>query len=196
MQLDFQLHIQQLFDPPPPLRYTQHNPPAPTFRLQKKKNLKINKNGSFYNFAEFLQIFVIKEILQNLADPRSNALQFIRAWRGQWWQSDMAGITMSATRMEWNVAYAGICLIQGHWICLTVWKILLFQLLTRVLVDSLGNKVRSFLVPHFDEHSPDVNSDFIFGELRGTFSTITLLQVLVGISTFEHTNWFGYWFLF
>jgi len=66
----------------------------------------------------------------------------------------------------------------------------------RVLVDSPGDKVRSFLVPHFDEYSPDVNSDFIFGELRGTFSTITLLQVLVGISTFEHTNWFGYWFLF
>jgi hypothetical protein len=66
----------------------------------------------------------------------------------------------------------------------------------RVLVDSLGDKVRSILVPHFDEYSPDVNSDFIFAELRGTFSTVTLLQVLVGISTFEHTNWFGYWFLF
>jgi hypothetical protein len=71
----------------------------------------MNKNGSFYNFAEFLPIFVIKEILQNWADPRRVALQFIIRARGQWWQSDMAGITMSAARMEWNLAYAGICLI-------------------------------------------------------------------------------------
>jgi hypothetical protein len=63
-------------------------------------------------------------------------------------------------------------------------------------VDSLGDKVRSFLVPHFDEYSRDVNSLHFWGTSWNVFYYNSVAGVGGYLSTFEHTNWFGYWFLF